>query len=96
MKAINEIGCFDEDCEDVINNYQVMILIPNVFTPGNNDYVNDTFTIANKNIELYNLTIFNRWGSVVFQTYDPTIHWDGIEMKKKVWFYVSFLRLCCR
>lgn len=80
--AENEIGCKDEDCEEIENNYDVLIKIPNIFTPGNNDLINDSFTIATKNIEVYNLTIYNRWGSVVFVSNDPKVHWNGIEMEK--------------
>lgn len=82
LKSVNEIGCTDEICVDVKNNYDVMIDIPNVFTPGNSISKNDTFTIASKNIELYILTIYNRWGSVVFESNNPKKHWDGIDIKK--------------
>lgn len=82
LKAENEIRCKDTDCVDVENHYDIMINIPNVFTPGSSFMINDSFTVASKNLELYNITIYNRWGSVVFESNDPHKHWDGNEMIK--------------
>ena len=42
----------------------------------------------------HDLTIYNRWGNVVFQTTDPAINWDGKNKDTKlmcsdgVYFYV--------
>jgi gliding motility-associated-like protein len=81
LKAYNDIGCIDTDSTEVENNYEVMIEIPNVFTPGTEDLVNDSFTIKSKNIEWYNLTIYNRWGDVVFQSFNKDKHWDGNDIQ---------------
>ena len=29
----------------------------------------------------YELTIFNRWGELIFTSYNPKIGWDGVVMK---------------
>lgn len=57
--------------------------LPNVFTP-NGDLYNDIFRpigypAANPKaiIESVKLTIFNRWGNIMFETTDPEINWDG-------------------
>ncbi|MEZ4978125.1 MAG: gliding motility-associated C-terminal domain-containing protein [Chitinophagales bacterium] len=53
------------------------LLVPNMMTP-NGDGHNDHFYIKNTNeldIEYYR--IFNRWGELVFETYDGTAKWDG-------------------
>ncbi|MCX6271333.1 MAG: gliding motility-associated C-terminal domain-containing protein [Bacteroidetes bacterium] len=58
------------DCE-------VSFEIPNVFTP-NNDQVNDFFTIHNiHNISSLKLSLFNRWGQLLFESTDPEFKWDG-------------------
>jgi len=49
--------------------------IPNVITP-NGDNINDVFTFDNSLIMAKKLTIFNRWGNVVYQTED-SFTWDG-------------------
>lgn len=54
-------------------------IIPTVFTPGNLDGSNDIFTIPFLDI-LYpecKVLIFNRWGSVVFESIGYTEAWDG-------------------
>lgn len=54
------------------------LYFPDAFSP-NNDGLNDTFgPFGNRPSGMYQLTIFNRWGQVVFFTdhYGPT--WDGL------------------
>ncbi len=73
--------------------------LPNVFTP-NGDQINDFLVPLHAqssnpkaNVDHIDLTIFNRWGRVVFQTNDPMIQWDGKNQKNKqdcpegVYFY---------
>lgn len=51
--------------------------IPNVFSPngdGKNDLLNP---FPYKFIDHIQLSIYNRWGQLVFQTTDPDINWDG-------------------
>jgi len=52
--------------------------LPNVFTP-NGDNINDTYISWNFNntIKKVDMTIYNRYGMVVFKTNDPAINWDG-------------------
>jgi gliding motility-associated-like protein len=53
------------------------IYCPNAFTP-NGDGLNDFFTpIANEPIETYRLIIRNRWGTIVYESDDISIAWDG-------------------
>lgn len=61
---------------DVID-CDVNLEMPNVFTP-NNDYANDYFFPKNAfGISNANLSIFNRWGELLFQTTDVVKGWDG-------------------
>jgi len=60
------------------------IFIPNSFTP-NSDEANPVFKpYLNGDIDFstYQLEIFNRWGELVFQTFDPRIGWDGTYMNQ--------------
>jgi gliding motility-associated-like protein len=53
------------------------IFIPNVFTP-NNDNLNERFQIVLACIPTdFELTIFNRWGQVVFESEKSTEGWNG-------------------
>ncbi len=56
------------------------LIIPNVFTP-NNDGTNDVFLIIGKTFETYDLKIFNRWGSLIFETHSANEGWNGEENK---------------
>jgi gliding motility-associated-like protein len=58
--------------------YKPLIYIPNTFTPDG-DNLNDYFFPVLTNIEPinYNLSIFNRWGQVIFESIKPEVGWDG-------------------
>ncbi len=68
--------------------------LPNVITV-NGDGVNDFFKpIKNKFIKDIDLKVYNRWGTLVFETTDPLIMWDGKTIQSKqlttegTYFYV--------
>lgn len=42
-----------------------------------NDYNNDIFHPVFVGVETYELTIYNRWGELIFETKEPNIGWDG-------------------
>jgi gliding motility-associated-like protein len=54
------------------------LIFPNTFSP-NDDGINDTFYPlgAIKRISNYSMTIYDRWGEVLFETQDPQQKWDG-------------------
>lgn len=52
------------------------LFLPNAFTPDN-DGVNDVFRAEGTSVADFEMTIFNRWGDVVFATNDFESHWDG-------------------
>ena len=51
--------------------------IPNAFTPGNKDNLNDVFKPLVIGVEDYSFMIFNRWGELIFQTDDTESGWNG-------------------
>lgn len=68
--------------------------LPNVFTPngdGNNELV---IPISNKYVESVEMTIYNRWGSIVYETTEININWDGTHISsgqpvpEGVYYYV--------
>jgi len=52
------------------------VFIPNVFTP-NNDNSNDAFVIELEGGEDPSMSIYNRWGRLVFETSDVSKGWNG-------------------
>jgi gliding motility-associated-like protein len=56
--------------------YEGSIFLPNAFSP-NGDGTNDVFSAKGKFIKSFKLTIFNRWGEVVYSDTDINSGWDG-------------------
>jgi len=61
----------------------LIIKIPNVFTP-NGDGVSDVFEVSLEHFSAYNIQIFNRWGSLVFESNDVSAPWDGTYKNNEV------------
>ena len=60
--------------------------IPNIFTP-NGDGTNDIYKLAGKNDPCYDvmqINIYNRWGQLVFKSFDSDFEWDGNTESGKV------------
>lgn len=53
-----------------------VILIPDAFTP-NGDSHNDVLAIKGIFVNSFKISVFNRWGQVVFQSGDMAESWDG-------------------
>ncbi len=63
-----------------------IIVAPNVFTP-NSDAENNTFFIKTTFAKNTELTILNRWGTVVFEGSGLQPEWDGKNAVEGVYFY---------
>jgi gliding motility-associated-like protein len=74
----NQYGCMDSlnDVLHVISD--VLIYAPNAFTPDN-DQRNNTWRVYMNGIDVedFHLLIFNRWGEVVWESYDSEGVWKG-------------------
>ena len=53
------------------------VFIPNIISPNADDISNRTFRPVGKGIINYQLTIYNRQGTIVFHTTDINQGWDG-------------------
>jgi len=61
-----------------------LIYIPNTFTPDGDEH-NQLFTpIITSGVDIYDfhMTIYNRWGEVIFESFDVTGAWDGTYNNK--------------
>ena len=68
-------GCVDT-VHVHIPELDAMIQVPNAFSP-NADGSNDQFYPFTFNLISYHLRIYDRWGELIFETYDINDHWDG-------------------
>lgn len=78
VEVMDNMGCFR-----VMNTYSVYIDpvtsvdVPTAFTP-NGDGVNDVIYVDGWGIKKLNyFKIFNRWGQLLFESYDIKVGWDG-------------------
>lgn len=53
------------------------LFVPNVFTPGDINSLNDIFLSLGRDIEKVEMLIFNRWGELLYSTQDKNDGWDG-------------------
>jgi gliding motility-associated-like protein len=57
--------------------YKDTLFVPNLFSP-NGDGHNDILYVRTFGIfENIHFRLYNRWGKMVFETYDENIGWDG-------------------
>lgn len=73
-----ELGCVDTALRTISVLEDELIFAPNTFTP-NGDPFNDNWGVYVEgfNLDEFRLTLFNRWGEIIWQTDDPTQRWDG-------------------
>ena len=63
------------------------LYLPNAITPGRDDGLNDYFSIsehAQGMINLFEISIFSRWGELVFYSTDKGFRWNG-EYKGQIY-----------
>ena len=87
LVVINQFGCESEYSLPIVVNPSFNFQIPNAFTPNSNgsnggifdinSLSNDIFYPFVKFVTDYHFVIFNRWGELIFETYDVNIGWDG-------------------
>ncbi len=69
--------CADTVMHTIQVEHALVVLAPNVFTP-NGDGLNDSFSINIKGAKEYSVSIFNRWGTEVFNYQKGNdMSWDG-------------------
>jgi gliding motility-associated-like protein len=73
-------GCSNSDTSSILlydaPECEGTIFFPNSFTP-NGDGLNDLFGPVQNNIVSFRMLIFNRWGQMIYETFDPVSGWDG-------------------
>ncbi len=98
-------GCLDTACTEIQSDYQFEMMIPNVITPDG-DGLNDELDIEMIGEDIFELSIFNRWGELVYHTkndyeYNSGFNWngkinnEGAECPSGTYFYVFRFREVC-
>jgi gliding motility-associated-like protein len=69
-------GCKDSLTRLVSVRVYENLFVPTGFSP-NDDGVNDIFTMSFENVTEFRMTIWSRWGEIVYETNNPNVVWDG-------------------
>ena len=79
LTASNAADCFSIEQKTILIKDVLLYYVPNTFTPdsdGFNERFRPIFT-SGYEVYDYHLTILNRWGEIVFESYDSFYGWDG-------------------
>ena len=79
LEAITLNGCTDTICQNVLIDEEFIIYVPNAFTPGGSDLINNEFKpiVKGEDPLKYSFMVFNRWGELIFETSHSSEGWDG-------------------
>jgi gliding motility-associated-like protein len=74
----NADGCTDTVVKTIEVFAEIIVFAPNSFTPDGDEYNNDwKIYVSNADLASFNLQIYNRWGEVIFESFDSEVGWDG-------------------
>ena len=75
--AETEFGCLDSISRVITT--PLVFYVPNSFTPDGNENNNEFTPVfsSKRKVENYSLSIYDRWGEIVFETKDIDFGWDG-------------------
>jgi gliding motility-associated-like protein len=86
LYAITEFGCTDTAVLYINLSPDLIIYVPNAFTPDGDDFNNEFKPVfgTGYSYDNYTFMIFNRWGELVFETQEIGVGWDGTYAGNKV------------
>ena len=76
VEVRDELGCAGRDSIFFRESCPTTLYVPSAFSP-NGDGSNDLFLPRGQDLLAYHLRIFNRWGTVIFETQNIDEGWDG-------------------
>ncbi|MCC6461860.1 MAG: gliding motility-associated C-terminal domain-containing protein [Saprospiraceae bacterium] len=76
VRVIDDKGCAQTDSMSLRELCPTRYYIPNVFSP-NDDGENDYFSVFGSDILALQLSVYDRWGNLLFQSTDIDARWDG-------------------
>jgi len=82
LTVTDQIGCKGSVEKPIVVKGISAVFFPNAFSP-NGDGQNDLFKPVGSSLYNYTLTIYDRWGRVLFVSNDPDQGWDGSSLQGK-------------
>jgi gliding motility-associated-like protein len=83
LEALDQNGCRVSDSLTVTVLDDIFMYIPSSFTP-NEDGINDYFSVTALPLSSFSISVYNRWGTMVFQSSSQYEGWDGRYLNEKV------------
>lgn len=74
--ATDEKGCKDTISKPITIEEAYYVYVPNTFTPDGFRY-NNVFEASTVGVKTLKVTIYNRWGQLVYSSNDREFQWDG-------------------
>ena len=77
--AFSPIGCVDSVSLPIIYQEELIYYIPNSFTPDADEHNQTFMPVFTSGFDPFNyeIAIFNRWGEMIWKSFDHTQGWDG-------------------
>jgi gliding motility-associated-like protein len=82
----SQYGCKDTAFNFVQVKPEVILYAPNSFTPDGDEHNNEwrIFISGIEQFQGFDLQIYNRWGEIIWESYDANASWDGTYRGRKV------------
>jgi gliding motility-associated-like protein len=89
----NGVQCTDTVQRQITAKQGGLTKVPNAFTPSPNGPTggqsgsgtfNDVFLPITRGVEEFNMQIFDRWGTLIFESTNQNIGWDGYDKNGKL------------
>ncbi len=80
LTVVNSFGCIDSVMKIIKVEDEFALFIPNSFTPHRGEGLNDIFKVQGIgffNDETFEMSIFDRWGALIYKTNNINTGWDG-------------------
>jgi gliding motility-associated-like protein len=74
--AIEQVTGIQSVSNQVVVSDPFLVYIPSAFSP-NGDGINDFFEVHGQQIRAFQMTVFDRTGTPIFNSSDPSYGWDG-------------------
>ncbi len=79
LLATSPLGCTSEYTLSIIYEEDLIFYVPNSFTPDGDQFNQVFVPIFSSAVDQssYHLSIFDRWGELIFESFDLHVGWDG-------------------
>ncbi|MDX2361892.1 MAG: gliding motility-associated C-terminal domain-containing protein [Crocinitomicaceae bacterium] len=79
LVAFSPAGCPDTAYSTIAVDEELIFYVPNTFTPDGDDYNEYFRAIFSSGYDPFDfhLLIFNRWGEIIWESFDDSVGWDG-------------------